>query len=141
VSDTPGYTPPDPIPELVREPFTPRVLDERPVAFHELVRDLWRGSIDDEATAELNSVVEAVAALGKPGSLTFTIEVDPSGHGATVILAAKIKTKAPQPPPEVGTLFVGDHGSLHRNDPFRPSMIGHDAKAIDDAIPEPKRLD
>lgn len=115
------------------------VLDTRRLMFGDWLGAHARGSVNDEATAELADVVEAVTQLGKPGKVTVEVTVEPSGRGGqSVILAAKVKVKKPEPAPEAGLFFVGAHGALHRNDPYQPQMIDQQtAKVIPAAADEP----
>lgn len=111
------------------------VLDKQRLMFADWLRQHARGSVNDEATAELADVVEAVTELGKTGKVTIEVTVEPSGRGGqSVILAAKVKTKKPEPAPEAGLFFVGRHGALHRNSPHHPQMVdGITGEVIRDA--------
>lgn len=119
------------------------VLDTKRLMFADWLRAHARGSVNDEATAELADVVEAVTQLGKPGKVTIEVTVEPSGAtGQAVVVAAKVKTKKPEAAPEAGLFFVGEHGALHRNDPYHPQMVDQQTArvipaATDDA---PKRV-
>lgn len=114
---------------------TSEVLDTKRLMFADWMRGHARGSVNDEATAELADVVEAVTELGKKGTVTIEVTVEPSGRGGqSVILAAVVKTKKPEPAPEAGLFFVGDHGALHRNSPHHPQMVDQQtSRVIDDA--------
>lgn len=110
------------------------VLDKQRLMFADWLKAHARGSVNDEATAELADVVEAVTELGKDGKVTIEVTVQPSGRGGqSVILAAKVKTKKPEPAPEAGLFFVGDHGALHRNSPFHPQMVDLQTSEVIDA--------
>lgn len=107
-----------------------------------------RGTLNDELTMALAEVVESVAHLDKKGALTLTITVEPAGSGGrTIAITGKTSAKPPVPNPEVGIFYVGDGGSLHRDDPFAGRLPGvpyrdtaGDVKVVD-ASGEIRRLD
>jgi hypothetical protein len=110
-------------PETVAPPPAP----ERPkrLTFAEEVAALARGTVNDEATAALYELVEAVTHLEKPGKLTLTIAVEPAGSGRrSVVIAGEVAVKAPKPAPELTFRYVGDAGSLHLDDPYAARIPG-----------------
>lgn len=108
-------------------------------SFAEEIAALARGTVNDEATLALSDVVEQVSALGKRGTLTVELVVEPSGSaGRTVTIAGTVKSKPPKPDPEVSVRFVGDAGTLHLDDPFAKPLPGIPYR---DADGTPKVLD
>lgn len=84
-----------------------------------------RGILNEEATAGLAEVVQDVVDGGKAGKLTITIVVAPAGPGGrTVTIGGTVVVKTPQPAPELGVFYVGERGSLHRDDPFQRRLPG-----------------
>lgn len=99
--------------------------------FHEWIRDQQSGLTDDEITAALATVVEAVQHLGKKGKVVVELQVEPAGSGGrNVEVAAKVTAKPPEPDPTPSIYFIGDHGSLHRDDPYQKRMFD-DARQVD----------
>ena len=95
----------------------------KPPRFSELIAMLDAGCIDDAATLDLARLVEEVHERGKPAKLVLTLHVEPRGmnNHMTAILA-ELKAEAPKPPRAGSEFFVGDHGSLHRRDPYQQSI-------------------
>jgi len=107
--------------------------------FAEWLADHARGTLNDEATAAFAEVVDAVAHLEKKGTLTVELVVEPAGsNGRTVVVYGRVKVKAPEAAPEASIFYVGDAGSLHRDDPFAQRLPGV-ALPEDDA--PPRKLD
>lgn len=93
--------------------------------FHEWLEGHARGTLNDELTAALGELVEAVGAHEKPGKLTLTLAVDVAGSGGrTVLISGEVAVKAPKPAPEASIFYVGEAGTLHRDDPFAMRMPG-----------------
>lgn len=118
--------------------------------FDEWLRDHARGTLNDEATAALADVVDAVAHLEKAGKVTLELTVEPAGsNGRTVVIFGRVKTKAPEAAPEASIFYVGDGGSLHRDDPYAQRLPGMAApvepdgevRRVDPETGEVRRLD
>lgn len=102
-----------------------RTAEPSRLTFAEELAHLARGTLNDEATMALAELVEAVAHLGKKGSLTLDVTVEPAGSGGrTVTIAGTVKVKAPQPDPELSIRYVGEAGSLHLDDPYAKRLVG-----------------
>ncbi len=88
--------------------------------FHDWIKDHARGTLNDEMTAALGEVVEAVTHLEKKGEIVLKFVIEPaSAGGRTVVVAGEVTSKPPKPAPEVSIFFAGDNGSLHRSDPYQ----------------------
>lgn len=91
--------------------------------FSEWIVDHARGTVDDELTAAMAEVVEAVAHHGKAGSVKLTIKVDAAGSGGrTVTTSCHVEAKPPKAGAEQSIFYVGDGGTLHRDDPFQTRL-------------------
>lgn len=112
--------------------------DHRP--FHEWLADHARGTLDDELTAALADVVENVAHQEKPGKVTLELTVEAAGRGGrTVVIGGKVKVKLPEQAPEQSIFYVGDGGTLWRDDPYAQRMDGMKVDPITgEAIPLPE---
>jgi hypothetical protein len=102
--------------------------DTSPIAeplrpFSEWVTDHAQGAVDDEMTLALADLVQAVAAHGKKGTVTLKVTVEPAGSGGrTVETSCLVEAKAPQPDPEKSIFFVGERGSMERDDPYHKRL-------------------
>lgn len=106
--------------------------EERPM-FHKWLSDHARGTLDQEATAALADLVEQVAHLERPGKLVLELKVEVAGSGGrTVVIGGKVTTKPPEPAPEQSIFYVGDSGSLHRDDPYQGRLDVGDARRVAD---------
>lgn len=117
--------------------------------FHEWLASHARGTLTDELTAALGELVEAVGAHEKAGKLTLTLTVDVAGSGGrTVIIAGEVAVKAPKPAPEASIFYVGEAGTLHRDDPFASRLPGvpftqtdGDVRVVDPETGEVRRVE
>jgi hypothetical protein len=93
--------------------------------FHTWLADHARGTLDDELTVALADVVEAVAHQEKKGVVVLELTVETAGRGGrTVVIGGKVKVKLPEPAPEQSIFYVGEAGSLWRDDPFAERLDG-----------------
>ena len=91
--------------------------------FSEVVARLGAGAVDTVLAAELAALVEAVALHEKPGTLTVKIAVDTIGmNGSTVTVTVDHTLKPPKSKPSGSVLYVGNAGSLHRDDPYQQTL-------------------
>lgn len=89
--------------------------------FGEVMMELAGGDLESRLTAELGDVVRAVQATGKSGKLQITLTVvrDPK----TIRIVAETKTTIPKEPTEATAFFVGEDGSLHKENPRQQTMF------------------
>lgn len=93
------------------------------IPFDEWIKGQDRGVANDEATLAIPQVVEAVSILRKKGKVILEITVDPAGDtGRNVEVSVKVVAKPPEAAPTPSIYFVGDNGSLHREDPYQQRL-------------------
>lgn len=86
--------------------------------FMDLLREHRGGATHDDLTEALHSVVEAVAAEGKAGSLTLKITIKPaSSKGSALLVTDEIKATLPKETRESSIFFVSEDNNLVREDP------------------------
>lgn len=94
--------------------------------FHEWVEGHARGTLDDELTAAMAEVTQAVTSLNEKGQVVVKITITPAGSGGrTVSVAGVVEAKPPTPAPEVSIFYADGDGGLHRDDPYQ-TRIGVD---------------
>ena len=119
-----------PIPGTEIEPSPPPDLeatlptDGGLTLFSKFVAGFRMGNTDDELSAALADVVQAVQHYGQSGSLTFTVKVTSNG-GQAVRIVDSISTKLPKPPRAEAIYFTDHAGSLFREDPYQQTA-GYD---------------
>lgn len=92
--------------------------------FADVLRDLGKGQVADEAAVLLTDLVQSVVTYGKKGTFTLTIAVSPfKGSRDQVSVSAIAKSSPPAADPIAAPFFVGDHGNLTRNDPRSEAMF------------------
>lgn len=111
------------------------------VMFSDWITDHAGGAVDLELTALLAEVTEAVAHHGAAGSVSLTVKVAPAGSGGrTVVTACSTSAKPPAPAPECSIFYVGEGGTLHRNDPYQGSLLAG-ARVVDHSTGEIRSID
>lgn len=92
--------------------------------FADVLRDLGKGQVADEAAVMLTDLVTAVVAYGKKGTFSLSIVVTPlKGTTGQVTVSATAKTSPPEADPIAAVFFVSDDGNLSRNDPRQDAMF------------------
>lgn len=88
--------------------------------FHEWVQGHARGTLDDDLTAAMAEVTQAVTALDKKGEVIVKLSIDTAGSGGrTVSVAGTVTAKPPRPDAEVSIFYADGDGGLHRDDPYQ----------------------
>jgi len=103
--------------------------------FSEWITEHARGTVDDEMTAAIAEVVEAVSHLDAKGTVTLKVTIEPAGSGCrTVATACVVEVKPPKPDAEKSIFYVAEGGALQREDPYQKPF---DLKKVvrDDAEP------
>lgn len=91
--------------------------------FADVLRDLGRAVVIDEAGVQLQQLVNTVSETGKKGRLVLTVEVGPmKGNEAAVLVQAKTDLKLPASEPVAGVFFPDEHGNLRRDDPRQTAI-------------------
>jgi hypothetical protein len=86
--------------------------------FADVLRDLGKGAVADEASMALTDLVQHVQEVGKKGRVTLHVEVEPfKGSVGMLLVSARVDSRLPQADPVTAVFFPDDHGNLHRNDP------------------------
>lgn len=102
--------------------------------FADVLHDLHRGQIADEAAAQLADLVQAVQGYGKAGTFTLHIKVEPfKGNDHQVMMSARCTSKPPAGNPVGAVFFTDDNGNLSRDDPRQESLFGPREVAQPDA--------
>lgn len=91
--------------------------------FADFLLDLAAGSIHTELSEELVTLVEAVRATGKKGSLQLTLAVATVGanHDALQV-TARVTAKPPASDPQSSIFFPDHDGNLRRDNPAQPRL-------------------
>lgn len=114
--------------------------DSLPI-FHEWIQQQAGGTADLEMTQAIAAVVEAVNHRGKRGKVVLELTIEPAGDSQrNVAVGAKVIAKPPEPAPTPSIYFVGDQGSLHRDDPFARRLFD-DAKSVETDTDDIKTLE
>jgi hypothetical protein len=87
--------------------------------FPETILQLNNGATVAELSEALESVVAAVRAAGKAGSITLTIKVAPASKKSTDVLMveSQVKTKLPEPERGMTIFYATEDNHLVRSDP------------------------
>ena len=80
------------------------------------------GALDDELSAALDEVAEAVLLQGKAGSLTLTLAMKDDGGG--LVVTADVNGKPPRSKRSAFFYRDGRRRGLTRKDPQQPQMPG-----------------
>ncbi len=84
----------------------------------DILREMRKGRIVEDATEALREVVKAVDATEKAGTVTLKITVKPSkGGGTDKTLSVSIATAIPRPDLPDAVFFSTVDGDLVRDDP------------------------
>ncbi|MEU6597908.1 hypothetical protein [Streptomyces flaveolus] len=93
------------------------------------------GRTEEELSAEFHTLLDAVRAHGKKGSMTITIVVDPPANGvdsAPMPIGVESAVKAPKPTPVKSLYFLDDDGQPVREDPRQMAIEFRSAPATTD---------
>ncbi|GAA0632510.1 hypothetical protein GCM10010174_61970 [Kutzneria viridogrisea] len=97
-----------------------------PRDFGAFLLDVNRGESHRELSQGLADLVAAVIRTGKPGTLTYTVRVEPaSGNDAIVTVTDKIGGKTPEGERRTSIFYVDNSSnSLVRHNPYQESLFG-----------------
>lgn len=86
--------------------------------FADVLSEVNRGVVADEAATELAKVVTAVRETGKKGTVRVTLEIAPvKGNDQIVQVSGSVDAKLPRPAAPTSFFYPDDTGNLGRNDP------------------------
>lgn len=93
--------------------------------FADVLRDLGKGQVADEAAVLLTDLVTAVVTYGKKGIFTLKITVAPfkNGDSSQVTVAAIATSRPPSADPIQAVFYAGDDGNLLADDPRQIAMF------------------
>ncbi len=91
--------------------------------FADWMAEQRNGALHTELSQGLNDLVDAVNGVGRSGTLTLVVKVQPaSKHGeGSVLVADDVKVKLPQERGEA-LYFVDADANLSRQNPAQPSL-------------------
>ena len=93
--------------------------------FTDYLREIDKGRLNEILSSEMQSLVEAVYATAKKGSLTLKIELEPKGED-TVVLTTKVDAKVPKEGAKPALYFVDEDAfNLTRRDPRQMDIQDH----------------
>lgn len=101
--------------------------------FSEWLEDHAQGHANDEITVDLADAVESVRVHNKPAEVTIKVKIEPAGgHGRQVTTTVQSTAKLAKGDPEQSIFYVGEQGSLHRDDPYEPRLTAIEVPADKD---------
>jgi hypothetical protein len=101
-----------------------QVSTDEPRDFCAILIEINKGESHRELSEALADLVAAVEITGKPGSLSYSLKVQPhQGNSAIVTVTDEIKRKIPEGDRRTSIFFVDRTHSLVRNDPHQVSLF------------------
>jgi hypothetical protein len=101
-----------------------QVSTDEPRDFCAILIEINKGESHRELSEALADLVAAVEITGKPGSLSYSLKVQPhQGNSAIVTVTDEIKRKIPEGDRRTSIFFVDQTHSLVRNDPHQVSLF------------------
>lgn len=86
---------------------------------------IMQGLRSGESLADLNAIVKQligdVRSINKPGTLTISLKIAPSGQ-STLLITDDISVKAPKLAIETTVMFTDDNNNVSRRDPRQPKL-------------------
>lgn len=105
--------------------------------FADILRDLGRGAVIDEAAVMLQDLVRAVRDYGKKGTFNLRVEIQPmKGENQALIVSAKADAKPPAGEPTSAVFFADEHGNLLRDDPRQPQLPLRELSGLHTSTPK-----
>ncbi|MEV1201699.1 hypothetical protein [Microbispora rosea] len=107
--------------------------------FADILRDLKRGEVIDEAAILLQDLVRAVQTNGKKGTFTLKVDISPmKGDTNALVVAAQASINPPKGSPAEAVFFADDDNNLVRDDPRQIALPG--LRRVDMDTPAPKEI-
>jgi hypothetical protein len=94
-----------------------------PRTFTDSIGQLRYGKTATELSEQFQALVQQCQTTGKPGSITFTINLKP-GRGGQIEISDEIKVKLPKPERGTSLMFATEDGHLQRSDPRQGELDG-----------------
>lgn len=86
--------------------------------FSDVLSEINKGVIADEAATKVAEIVRAVQETGKKGTLKLVIEIAPvKGNDTIVQVSGSVDAKPPRAAAPTSFFYPDDSGNLSRNDP------------------------
>ena len=86
--------------------------------FADVLSEVNKGVVADEAATKLAELVAAVQETGRKGTLKVLIEVAPvKGNDSIVQVSGSVDARPPKAPAPTSFFYPDDDGNLSRNDP------------------------
>lgn len=91
--------------------------------FVDLLGTLRRGTLLEDAAAQLQDLLDAIQETGDSGTLTLAIEIKPQKHDAGVlVITDKITSKVPRVGVAPTIAYLTPAGEITRRDPRQPAL-------------------
>jgi hypothetical protein len=91
--------------------------------FAELLHQQRNGDCHHEATQKLRQLIASVQETGRPGSLSLTFTIKPSGRLARMVLITdQVGVKLPELPHDPAVFYVTKEGALSKSDPDQQDL-------------------
>lgn len=90
--------------------------------FADWLRDQSRGASHDELSDALNQLVATCIETGKPGTLQYTVKVDPKAAAPALVVTDAIKLRLPEYDRDGSIFWADKHGNLRRENPAQMSF-------------------
>lgn len=95
-----------------------------PPKFSKFLAEFGGGALDDELTAALSEVADAVFLQETGGTVTLKLKLAvPKGTTGGLIVSADVDAKPPKSS-RAGFFFVAEGGALSKRDPNQPQLPG-----------------
>lgn len=95
----------------------------------DILRDIRKGRVVDEASVRLATLVRTCTELGKSGSLTLKLTVSPqAGDKGVVTITPALSCSMPEASIPNAIFYAGEDGTLTREDPNQGDLIRDAAK-------------
>jgi hypothetical protein len=96
-----------------------KTMDGKPIT--DVLREMEGGQLVDDLTRKFREVLAAARETRKPGKLTLTLDVKPTGS-KTMALDASISAKVPEHDRPGSTFFITRDGQLVSDDEDQPRL-------------------
>lgn len=107
----------------------------RPI--HETLARIGGGLFLEEASDELNKLVQSIESSGKGGSITLKISIKKATRGGAMLVAGDVKVTKPPREPMEALMFATVEGNLVVDDPNQMKL---ELKDVAGAGSKPKEL-